>query len=94
MDQMQIAIDVMRHALWITLMISLPILMAGLIIGVMVSIVQAATQIQEQTLAFVPKILIVIITLVVLSPWILQQMMEYTSFVFSHMHLFFNEVVQ
>ena len=58
-------------------------LMIGLLVGVVVSLVQAVTQIQEQTLSFVPKITAMIVSAVLLMPWIGQQLLEYTSRMFS-----------
>ena len=60
-----------RHAILIALELSLPIMVATLIIGVMISLFQAVTQIQEQSLSFVPKILIISAALVLLGPWML-----------------------
>lgn len=66
----------------ITLMISLPMLLAGLIVGLMVSIFQATTQINEMTLTFVPKILAVIAVLIFFLPWMLNTILDYTKSVF------------
>lgn len=66
----------------ITLMISLPMLLAGLIVGLLVSIFQATTQINEMTLTFVPKILAVIIVLILTSPWMLLVLLDYTKNIF------------
>lgn len=60
------------------LIIALPMLMAGLVMGLMVSIFQAATQINEMTLTFVPKILVVIGVLIFIMPWMMNMMMEFT----------------
>ena len=84
-DEIQVAIDVTRQALWMTILLSLPILVVGLVVGVVISIMQAATQIQEQTLSFVPKILAVILTLFILTPWFISQMMDYTTVLFEEM---------
>ncbi|PAF52623.1 flagellar biosynthesis protein FliQ [Helicobacter sp. 13S00477-4] len=63
----------------ITLIISLPILLAGLIVGLLVSIFQAATQINELTLSFVPKILAVIAVVILTMPWMLNMLLDYTK---------------
>ena len=73
------AIDVGREALYLTLMVCTPLLATGLIVGLTVSILQAVTQIQEQTLAFVPKILAIMIALLLLLPWLITKVTEYTS---------------
>ncbi|MGP1450672.1 MAG: flagellar biosynthesis protein FliQ [Wolinella sp.] len=63
----------------ITLILSLPMLLAGLIVGLMISIFQATTQINEQTLTFVPKILVVIIVVIMTMPWMLNMLIDFTS---------------
>lgn len=62
----------------ITLMISLPVLLVGLIMGLLVSIFQATTQINEMTLSFVPKILAVIAVIIFTMPWMLHMLLDYT----------------
>ncbi len=69
---------IMSEATKIALYISAPILIAGLVAGLVVSIFQATTQIQELTLSFIPKIIAVIIILVLLAPWMLNQIVSYT----------------
>jgi flagellar biosynthetic protein FliQ len=71
-----------RQAIEITLSVALPMLGVGLIVGVIVSVIQAATQIQEMTLTFVPKILAVFIALLVAFPWIMDKMINYTRDLF------------
>lgn len=63
--------DIGRDAVFLTLKMAGPLLLAGLIIGLVVSIFQAATQINEQTLSFIPKIVGIVLTLVILSPWLI-----------------------
>lgn len=72
------AISLGERALTITLTIALPLLGAGLVIGVIISIIQAVTQIQEQTLSFVPKLLAMAAVLVVLGPWMLDVLIAFT----------------
>lgn len=67
----------------ITLMISLPMLLAGLIVGLLVSIFQATTQINEMTLTFVPKIFAVILVLIFTLPWMLHTLLDYTQKIFN-----------
>ena len=62
----------------IALYLSMPILLAGLIAGLIISIFQATTQINEMTLSFVPKILIVIVVAIFTMPWMMNMMMEFT----------------
>jgi len=75
----QNVIDLGSRAVWVAIQISAPVLAAALITGVLVSILQAATQIQEQTLSFVPKILMITLAMLLCGPWILQTMMGFTT---------------
>lgn len=66
-----------RDALEVTLMVAAPLLIAALVTGLIVSVFQAATQINEMTLSFVPKLIIMFVTLVVAGPWMLTVMTDY-----------------
>lgn len=66
-------------ALMIALKLGLPVLLMGLIVGLLISIFQAITQIQEMTLTFIPKILAMIAVLVITGPWMLDQILSYTT---------------
>lgn len=70
----ELVVEIARQAIKVTLLVSLPILGIGLLVGVMVSLLQAATQIQEMTLTFVPKILSIFVGLLLLLPWIMHQL--------------------
>jgi len=72
-----------KQAMEITLLVSAPLLLVALIIGLIVSIFQAATQINEATLSFIPKLVGVFIALVVAGPWMLSVMLDYMRQVFS-----------
>ena len=61
------------------LVIAAPILVAGLLVGLIISILQATTQIQEQSLTFVPKLIAVLVLLVVMAPWIINVLVGYTT---------------
>jgi flagellar biosynthetic protein FliQ len=67
-----------QEAIKVTILVSMPMLALGLIVGLAISIFQAVTQIQEMTLTFVPKILIVLIALLFFSNWMLEQLMHFT----------------
>jgi flagellar biosynthetic protein FliQ len=67
------------QAMSLALKISIPLLGVGLIVGVLISIIQAVTSIQEQTLSFIPKVLAMAVVLVVGGPWMLNQLLSYTS---------------
>lgn len=73
----ELVIEVARQAIKVTLLVSLPILGIGLLVGVLISLLQAATQIQEMTLTFVPKIVSVFVGLILLLPWIMNQLMGF-----------------
>ncbi|RJP69885.1 MAG: flagellar biosynthetic protein FliQ [Candidatus Abyssobacteria bacterium SURF_17] len=75
-------VDIGREALMITLLISAPPLLAGLAVGLIISIFQAVTQIQEFTLTFIPKILAVFIATIIFLPWMLQVFLGYTTNLF------------
>lgn len=79
----QTVIDLGARAVWVAIEISAPVLVAALATGVLVSIIQAATQIQEQTLSFVPKILMITLALMLCGPWIMQTMMGFTTDLFN-----------
>jgi flagellar biosynthetic protein FliQ len=72
-----------RQAMEITLLVSAPLLLVALIIGLIVSIFQAATQINEATLSFIPKLVGVFVALVVAGPWMLSVMLDYMRQVFT-----------
>jgi flagellar biosynthetic protein FliQ len=78
----EFAIEVINQAIKVTLMLSAPMLIGALLVGVLVSIFQAVTQINEQTLSFIPKILVIIATLVIFSPWMMETMVTYTRDLF------------
>lgn len=72
-----------RHAMEITLMIAAPMLLTALAIGLIVSIFQAATQINEATLTFIPKLVGVFLALIIAGPWMLEVMIDYMRLMFS-----------
>lgn len=74
----QAVIDLSARAAWLTIKLATPALVSTLIVGMIVSIFQAATQINEQTLAFIPKILAMTGALVVCGPWILNTLVGFT----------------
>lgn len=76
-----------RQALTTAFYIMLPILGAGMIVGLLIGIFQAATQINEMTLTFVPKIVIMFLVVFFLMPWILNLMMDFTVEMFNYMVL-------
>lgn len=76
------ATELLRHALILTLLVAAPILIVGLVVGVVISLLQAVTQVQEQTLTFIPKIVAMVVCAILLLPWIGQHVIEYARAVF------------
>ena len=76
-------IDLGRQALELTLLISAPLFIAALATGLIISIFQAATQINEQTLSFVPKLIAMFLTLVFAGPWMIQLFTDYIQRLFN-----------
>ncbi len=74
----EVVIEITNSAMKTALMLSAPMLLGALFIGILVSLFQAVTQINEQTLSFIPKILVIVGALVFFSPWMLDTMTEYT----------------
>ena len=75
--------NLLQHALKATFLMAAPMLGIGLLIGLLVSIVQAATQINEQTLAFIPKLVGVFLALIIAGPWMLTIILDYMHTMFS-----------
>ncbi|WP_290777346.1 flagellar biosynthesis protein FliQ [Exiguobacterium sp. UBA5002] len=74
----EMIIQLASSAVWTLLKVSSPLLLVSLVVGLLVSILQATTQIQEQTLSFVPKIVAVFLALVFFGPWIMQELQTFT----------------
>jgi flagellar biosynthetic protein FliQ len=81
MDQ-NTAVNLATQAMTIAMEVGGPLLLVGLAVGLVVSLFQAVTQIQEQTLSFIPKIVGVALVIVVLGPWMLNQLVSYTQNLF------------
>jgi flagellar biosynthetic protein FliQ len=77
-----VIMDIAQNALELVVYLAAPVLLAGLAVGLLVSVFQAATQIQEQTLSFIPKLIAMVITLMVMGPWMLQMWVDYTQNLF------------
>lgn len=77
-----LAIEIGRNALMMVMLISAPMLLLGMFVGIFMSIIQAATSIQEQTLAFIPKIIAVFVAIVIFGPWMLSMLISFTRGIF------------
>jgi flagellar biosynthetic protein FliQ len=73
------ALQMIRDALYIVLLIATPLLLIGMILGLVISLVQSVTSIQDQTLTFVPKIIALVVAAVLLLPWIISVLSEFTA---------------
>jgi flagellar biosynthetic protein FliQ len=73
-----VVITVVRRAFEVLLLLGAPMLVAGLVVGLLVSILQAATQLNEATLSFIPKLLVTFLVIVFAGPWMLTLIMDYT----------------
>jgi flagellar biosynthetic protein FliQ len=74
-----LAIELVHRAVFVCLLVSAPLLVTSLLIGVVVSLLQALTQIQEQTLTFIPKLVAIAMVLLLALPWMLRQLVEYLA---------------
>jgi len=79
-------IGIAGQAVFTVLKAAAPMLILALVTGLVVSVFQATTQIQEQTLAFVPKIVAVLLAIVIFGPWILNTVVDFTYTIFSNLH--------
>lgn len=84
----QLIIDLAQDALITVIKVSAPMLLMGLTVGLIVSIFQAVTSIQEATLAFIPKILAVFVSILIFGPWMLSTMLEFINNLYRNMNLY------
>lgn len=84
----EFVLSMAQEAIYTLLLVTGPLLILAVVVGLIVSIFQATTQIQEQTLAFVPKIIAVLLGLIVFGSWMLQTMVEYTNNLFLNLNQF------
>lgn len=75
---------VMQQTMWSTLLVAGPIVLSTLVVGLIISVVQAATQINEATLQFVPKLVILFAVLILVGPWMLQYLIDYIQRLFGN----------
>lgn len=75
----EVAVDLFREALWLTAVIVALTVLPSLLVGLLVAMFQAATQINEQTLSFIPRLLVMLLTLIWAGPWLVRELMEYTQ---------------
>lgn len=80
----EIAVDLFRDALWLTTLMVAVLVVPSLLVGLVVAMFQAATQINEQTLSFLPRLLVMLVTLIVAGPWLVQKFMEYITALYTN----------
>lgn len=78
-----IVLSIGRDAIWTTVLLASPLLLSALVVGLVVSVIQAVTQINEATLTFIPKMLAIVVVMVVLAPWMTQMITSYTTELFT-----------
>jgi flagellar biosynthetic protein FliQ len=81
MSQDQV-LSIFKEALWITLQVAGPVLIISIIVGLVISVIQAATQIHEQTLTFVPKLIAIALVLLLTGTWVMNVMNDFTKQIF------------
>lgn len=81
-------IGIMAETVWTTLLVAAPVLIVGLLVGVLISLFQAVTQVQEMTLVFVPKIVACLIALVAALPWMINILVSFTHNIFTNIPLY------
>lgn len=78
-------ITVIQQAVYTILIVSAPLLIVSLLVGLVISIFQATTQIHEQTLAFAPKIIAIFLTMILCGPWMMNKLIDFMNMVFDYM---------
>ncbi len=74
----EMVVSLGRDAIYLMLLVSAPMLLSGLLIGLIISILQAVTQVHEMTLTFIPKIVVVAVSLIIFLPWIINKLVDFT----------------
>ena len=75
----EVTLTILNNALWITVIVAAPLLLSVLIIGVLIGMLQAATQINEMTLSFIPKLIVLFFALLLAGPWMLKTLVNYVN---------------
>jgi len=75
-------LDIGREALYLTVLLAAPLLLSALVAGLLIGVFQAATQIQEMTLSFIPKLIVLVFALLIAGPWMLRLVTEFTTRLF------------
>jgi len=83
------ALALSSEMLWVAMLISAPVLGLSMLVGLIISVIQVVTQIQDMSLSFVPKILAVVITLFAFGPWMLNKLIQFSSTLIANIPLYF-----
>lgn len=78
----ELAMGIFKEAVWLAFKLGVPLLLVGMIVGLIIAILQAATQVHEQTLTFAPKVIVVALTLLALGPWMINSLIDFTNNIF------------
>lgn len=81
----ELVMQIFNEAIWLAFKMGVPLLVVGMLVGLIIAILQAATQVHEQTLTFAPKVIIVALTLLALGPWMLNSLIDFTNRIFELM---------
>lgn len=81
----ELVMQIFNEAVWLAFKMGVPLLVVGMLVGLIIAILQAATQVHEQTLTFAPKVIIVALTLLALGPWMLNSLIDFTKNIFELM---------
>ena len=81
----ELVMEIFTEAVWLAFRMGVPLLLVGMLVGLVIAILQAATQVHEQTLTFAPKVIIVALTLLALGPWMLNSLMDFANRIFELM---------
>lgn len=81
----ELVMQIFNEAVWLAFKMGVPLLVVGMLVGLIIAILQAATQVHEQTLTFAPKVIIVALTLLALGPWMLNSLIDFTNRIFELM---------
>lgn len=78
----ELVMQIFTEAVWLAFKLGVPLLLVGMLVGLIIAILQAATQVHEQTLTFAPKVVVVALTLLALGPWMLNSLIDFTNNIF------------
>lgn len=78
----ELVMQIFTEAIWLAFKLGVPLLLVGMLVGLIIAILQAATQVHEQTLTFAPKVIVVALTLLALGPWMLNSLIDFANNIF------------